>query len=334
MVSVIIPARNEETDMAACVESIVGQDYPHDCIEVVVADGRSSDGTVAAAEKSLSDADVFRWLVVDSPRATIPANLNRGLQECRGEIVCRVDARCRIPPKYVSKCVQVLTGRPEVAVVGGTFVASVSEGASWIARGIARGMRNPITNGWSRHRRYAPSGPTDSVYLGAFRRADLEEERGWDERFLANQDYELNRRMACRGQVWFESDLIVAYRSRRTLASLGSHFRRLGRWKAAGWLERGVGIAPRQITLLITPLTLVMAGVWTVRRRPRVALLGGVALALMTDATVREPAGIAVRSASVVATATIASAWYVGVIEQGVMFLFGERLLTPRDGTR
>lgn len=49
MVSVLIPARNEERSIASCVRSILNQDYPS--FEVLVLDDQSSDGTRAILEK-------------------------------------------------------------------------------------------------------------------------------------------------------------------------------------------------------------------------------------------------------------------------------------------
>lgn len=53
-VCVVIPARNEEKDIDACLASVLRQDYPR--LRVVIADDRSTDGTAAAAER-IADAD-------------------------------------------------------------------------------------------------------------------------------------------------------------------------------------------------------------------------------------------------------------------------------------
>jgi cellulose synthase/poly-beta-1,6-N-acetylglucosamine synthase-like glycosyltransferase len=42
-VSVLVPARNEETKIARCIESLLAQDYPN--FELVVIDDRSTDST-------------------------------------------------------------------------------------------------------------------------------------------------------------------------------------------------------------------------------------------------------------------------------------------------
>jgi chlorobactene glucosyltransferase len=45
LVSLIVPARNEEANIRCCVESLLAQTYP--CFEVIVVDDRSSDATPA-----------------------------------------------------------------------------------------------------------------------------------------------------------------------------------------------------------------------------------------------------------------------------------------------
>ena len=47
LVSVIVPARNEERSIRSCVESICGSDYPE--FEVIVVDDRSDDSTLDLA---------------------------------------------------------------------------------------------------------------------------------------------------------------------------------------------------------------------------------------------------------------------------------------------
>ena len=102
--------------------------------------------------------------MVPNENGATPANLNRGLAEARGEILCRVDARSRIPNDYVRRCVELLTSSPEVAVVGGAQVAEAGSADGPTARSIARALRNPYGTGFARYRRSAPSGPTDTVY--------------------------------------------------------------------------------------------------------------------------------------------------------------------------
>ena len=43
VISVCVPARNEERNIRACIDAILAQDYPN--LEVIVIDDRSTDGT-------------------------------------------------------------------------------------------------------------------------------------------------------------------------------------------------------------------------------------------------------------------------------------------------
>jgi glycosyltransferase involved in cell wall biosynthesis len=45
LVSVILPVRNEVAFIGRNLEGVFNQDYPHECLEVIVADGMSTDGT-------------------------------------------------------------------------------------------------------------------------------------------------------------------------------------------------------------------------------------------------------------------------------------------------
>ena len=45
MISVLVPARNEEASIAACVDALLAQDYPN--LEIIVLDDDSTDGTAA-----------------------------------------------------------------------------------------------------------------------------------------------------------------------------------------------------------------------------------------------------------------------------------------------
>lgn len=55
LISVCVPARNEERNIHECIESILAQDYPH--FEVVVLDDRSTDATPDILRRLLRESD-------------------------------------------------------------------------------------------------------------------------------------------------------------------------------------------------------------------------------------------------------------------------------------
>jgi succinoglycan biosynthesis protein ExoA len=314
-VSVVVPAFEEEADIARAVEAVRAQDLPADRIELIVVDGGSGDTTKEVVRRAAEGAALARVVVLDSPVRATPACLNLGLAAARGDVVCRVDARSIPQRHHVRRCVEVLDRDPAVVVVGGSQVARPRDGSPR-AVGISRALNNRWGMGLARYRRGAASGPTDTVYLGAFRTADLRAAGGWDERFATNQDFELNRRLGATGVVWFAADLEVGYVPRATVRQLAAQYHRFGRWKVRYWAETGDRPQPRQVALLVAPIAAVLAGAVVVRR---IGVVPGAALALLGAVAVEGrgaqgpeagPLGHAWGVAALVATA---SGWTTGV---------------------
>lgn len=316
LVTVLIPARDEARDIEGCLAAIAAQDYPPERMEVVVVDGGSIDGTAGVAAAAMASAPFNAARVIANPEGTTPSNLNAGLASATGEIVCRVDARTRVEPHYVRTCAAVLTARPEVAVVGGAQMAMLRDTGP-VAAGIARALNNRWTMGGSRYRRSDTSGPSDTVYLGAFRRSDLSGIGGWDTRLPTNQDFDLNRRMSALGVVWFAASLKSGYLPRRSLAELWQQYRRFGEWKVRYWRLRQTTPSARQCALLGgPPLTAVLVTV-ALRRRLRWApIVVLAALSTLDHVGARSPAGARERLVAAGATATIALAWWSGVVRE------------------
>ena len=106
LVSVIVLARNEEANIGACLEGILSQDYPPDRIEVIVLDGMSGDRTREVVAGFAHRGVPVR--VVPNPARQRTHGLNLGIQAARGEVICRIDARTRIPSTYVSSCLRAM----------------------------------------------------------------------------------------------------------------------------------------------------------------------------------------------------------------------------------
>jgi glycosyltransferase involved in cell wall biosynthesis len=292
---------------------VLAQDHPRDRLEVLVVDGGSTDGTGDRARAVLERADHVRWKVIENAVGTTPSNLNAGLAVAQGSVVCRVDARSLIPPHYVRTCAAVLAERPDVAVVGGAQVA-VPPRPGAVGVGIARALNNPYGMGLARYRRGAASGPTDTVYLGAFRTTELRGARGWDERLTTNQDFELNRRMGQLGLVWFDDRLEVGYVPRPSLRALARQYHRFGRWKVRYWRTTADRPRARQVALLAAP-PVAAVGLAVARRHPLATAVVAGAAALAVDSTSGgpAPAGVRSRCVGVAALAAVAGGWTSGV---------------------
>jgi glycosyltransferase involved in cell wall biosynthesis len=85
-VSVVIPTLNSERYLDECLGALREQDYPADCVEIVLIDAGSTDRTLEIAERHAVDR------VLDNPLRTGEAGKAVGIHAARGELVCMVDS--------------------------------------------------------------------------------------------------------------------------------------------------------------------------------------------------------------------------------------------------
>jgi chlorobactene glucosyltransferase len=112
LISIIVPARNEERNILACVEALVSQDYPD--VELIVVDDRSSDSTLDILQQFksrqvLGNSSTFELISgVDLPQgwAGKPHALYQGAAHAHGEWLCFVDADTFASPSLISSTYQ------------------------------------------------------------------------------------------------------------------------------------------------------------------------------------------------------------------------------------
>jgi hopene-associated glycosyltransferase HpnB len=94
-VAVVIPARDEADGIAACIGSLLAQDYQGECRVMLVDDG-STDGTAAIAQEAAAKAGAAERLEIIAGRA-LPAGWTGKLWAVRQG----VEAAARIAPEYL-----------------------------------------------------------------------------------------------------------------------------------------------------------------------------------------------------------------------------------------
>ncbi len=96
-ISVIIPARNEEKNIAACLDSVCNQSYPTALFEVLVVDDHSTDNT-AAIVISYADKNVklisLKDFVVDELNSYKKKAIEIAIAQSTGELIVCTDADC------------------------------------------------------------------------------------------------------------------------------------------------------------------------------------------------------------------------------------------------
>jgi len=227
-----------------------------------------------------------------------------------------VDARSRVHPDHVARCVARLADDANVGVVGGVqWPHALTEDAG--ERGTVRALRNRWLLGNAGYRRPGASGPVDTVYLGAFRRRELLDLGGYDERLDANEDFELCSRYRDAGAVvWLEENLLVDYEPRVGTAALFAQYQAFGEAKVTYW--RTTGDRPNGRQLLALGLagggTLALLG--SIRRPRRAAALvavGVVAVAVIDQLADPHEPDPQVRARACVASMATTAGWLWGV---------------------
>jgi chlorobactene glucosyltransferase len=93
MVSILIPARNEERNIESCVQSILAQDYPS--FEVLVLDDQSSDGTRTILERIAFSHPALKILYGESPSGNQAGKnwaCSQLARQAQGELLLFTDA--------------------------------------------------------------------------------------------------------------------------------------------------------------------------------------------------------------------------------------------------
>lgn len=229
-VSVIVPCYNEQTTIRLLLDAVYQQSYQRDQMEVIIADGMSTDGTRAEIEAFQAQHPDLLVKVVDNTRRIIPAALNRAIEAASGSVIVRLDAHSRPDREYVARSVADL----EAGLgdnVGGVWM--IKPGAeTWVARSIAVAASHPLGVGDALYRFTDKASEVDTAPFGAFRR-DLVERIGFfDETLLTNEDYEFNTRIRLSGgRVWLDPRIRSEYFARKNYGDLAKQYWRYGYWK-------------------------------------------------------------------------------------------------------
>jgi glycosyltransferase involved in cell wall biosynthesis len=229
-VSVIVPCYNEEAHIGNLLEALIRQTYPLEFLEVIIADGMSTDRTREVIHQFVQNHPQLRLKIVDNPKRIIPAALNVGLTVAQGDYIVRLDAHSIPAADYIDRCVNDL----EAGLgdnVGGIWLIRPSR-PHWIARAIAIAAAHPLGVGDARYRYRGTPGLVDTVPFGAFRRELFDQVGGFDETLLTNEDYEFNARLRKEGKrVYLDPAIRSEYIARPTLRALARQYWRYGYWK-------------------------------------------------------------------------------------------------------
>lgn len=229
-ISVIVPVRNEERFIGRTLEQLLTQNYPAGRFEVLVADGRSTDGTREVVRAASAVYPNLSVRLLDNPRRWSSAGRNAAVRAARGDLVVLIDGHCELGgPNYLADLADAFArsgadcvGRPQPLDVAG---ATALQRAVAAARASRLG-HNPDSFIWSSAEGFVKP---QSVAV-AYRRSVFATVGLFDESFDACEDVEFNHRIDRAGlRCFFTPKAAVRYHPRATLAGLFRQMARYGR---------------------------------------------------------------------------------------------------------
>lgn len=229
MLSVICPIYNEERYIGGCIESILAQDYPKDDLEVIFADGMSTDRTREIVAEYTTK---YPWIrLVDNPARIVPPALNRAIVASHGDIIMRLDAHCEYPTDYFSQLTQALKVLNADNVGAVCFTLPTNDTPT--AKAIAAVLSSKFGMGNSSFRVGAKEvSLVDTVPFGCWPRRVFDEVGLFDLELVRNQDDEFNGRIIkAGGKIYLIPSVKVKYYARDKVSKVAKMFYQYGLFK-------------------------------------------------------------------------------------------------------
>jgi glycosyltransferase involved in cell wall biosynthesis len=199
-ISIIVAARNEQANIAACLLSLTSQvsALPY---EVICVDNGSADDTAKIAA-------LFPVRLVSEARRGKENALQTGVLHARGKLLCFTDADCVVPPTWLSSILAAFARHPgAIAVVGGYRYLEAQplyRALNWVFLPISIWGFFLLTGSHSLR------GSNFAVH-----KADYLAAGGMDSRLVSMGDVDFGLRLAKLGRIHFVGQMQIATSNRR-----------------------------------------------------------------------------------------------------------------------
>lgn len=116
LVTIAIPAYNEEESIAATIESVTALDYPKDKMEILVINDGSKDKTAEIVETVIRKNKDYKILLINQQNVGKGAAMNNALKQAAGEFFISLDADSYVRSDAL-KVIMPYFDNPEVSCV-------------------------------------------------------------------------------------------------------------------------------------------------------------------------------------------------------------------------
>jgi succinoglycan biosynthesis protein ExoA len=279
----VIPCLNEAAHLEAVVRDLLAESDEIDLL-VVIADGGSTDGSIAIAKRLAETHPNVEYLI--NGKRIQSAALNSAIRQFGQDrdFLIRIDAHCRYPNRY---CQRLLTAQRNTGAAS-VVVSMTAEGDACFQRAAAAAQNSVLGNGGSAHRREAGGRYTDHGHHALMELPAFLAVGGYDEQFTHNEDAELDTRLTQAGyNIWLMAQSPIVYYPRKTAQALLRQYINHGAGRARTVLKHKrrlklrqslpLAVAPAVLLLplgLILPLAAVPCAIWAALCLTYGAMLG------------------------------------------------------------
>jgi len=264
LVSVILAVRNERNYVEDALRSLIQQNTEGFEMEILVIDGKSSDGT-GDLVRSLAQEDA-RIRILTNEHGTTPFAFNLGLEEARGCYVCILGSHALYERDYVRTCMSELL-RTGASACGGlveTWPANNGLQARLVAWVLSHSFGSSTKSFRTRKQ-----GFTDGVNFPLAIKQALLDVGKYDVQLTRNQDNDMNQRLRSHGhRLYITEKTKCRYFVKADLKSLFQYAFRSGLWNVLSFRKNRKCMGLRHfvpfafVAATVATLFMLAAGLW------------------------------------------------------------------------
>ncbi len=203
MISVVIPAYNEEKTIQKCLESLVNQKTKRS-FEVILVDNASTDKTVEISQKFKIHLNLR---ILHENKKGRGAARRTGFKAAAGDVIFSTDADTQVPSNWIDTFFTTLTNSKAIAVTGNNRITDCSKTTNTIYNALQpvfmRGYRVLFGHYWL-------SGFSFAIYKDAYDKSG-----GFKYELISQEDIDLSFRVRKLGKIQYVGELPVVFSGRR-----------------------------------------------------------------------------------------------------------------------
>ena len=193
LITIGIVALNEEEYLPLLLKDIQNQDYCHNQIEIIIADGGSTDNTIEIINLfKKNNPDFYNIKILQNINKIQASGWNLVIDNAQGETITRIDAHSSIPSDFISKNIKVIQSGEMVC--GGIRPNIILGETNW-KRTLLSFEKSIFGSGSASYRRSLEKMYVKSVFHGTYRKEVFEKAGKFNEKLLRTEDNEMHYRI-------------------------------------------------------------------------------------------------------------------------------------------